>query len=155
MPLCVRFLRTHHGVSLFDRVRGRRTPEVGTEAQCAMLSPLQRVRRPVTGSCTACRVDFVFLRRCRKPRVYRWRLHVCVRSCAVVGWSRSMVSRVSYTLSSTKLTIEFDKLRRRPRRDSHGTCRLSGDVQPLSWPMTTPPVNGVRHGSPRSLPCGC
>ena len=26
----------------------------------------------------------------------------------------------------TKLTIEFDQLRRRPRRDSHGTCRLSG-----------------------------
>ena len=39
-----------------------------------MLRPLQRVRRPVSGSYSACRVDFVFPRRrltllCRKPRV--------------------------------------------------------------------------------------
>ena len=158
MPLCVRFLRTGPRGFLFHRVRGRRTPEVGTGAQCAVLSPLPRARRLVTGSSTACRVDFVFPRRrlthlCRKPRVPRWWLHTCVRSCAsgqhsnsyrslrpnwpfesaklhvvvaVVGWSRSMVARVSFTLSSTKPTIEVDELRRRPRRDSHGSCRLSG-----------------------------
>ena len=113
-------------------------------------------RGAMSSSYTACRVDFVFLRRwlthpCSKPRVYRWRLHVCVRSrvkakqqwlpwfptklatepaelrvvVAVVVWSLSMSARVSFTLSSTKMTIEFDKLRRRPRRDSHGACRLS------------------------------
>ena len=55
----------------------------------------------------------------------------------------------------TKLAIQFDKLRRRPGRDSHGTCRLSGDVHPPSWPVTTPPANGVRHGSPRFLARDC
>ena len=40
VPLCVRFLRTCPRGFLFHRVRGRRTPEVGTWAQCAMLSPL-------------------------------------------------------------------------------------------------------------------
>ena len=53
------------------------------------------------------------------------KVHVVV---AVVGWSRSMAVRGSFTLSST---IECDKLRRRPRRDSHGTCRLSGVHSPL------------------------
>ena len=48
---------------------------LGTGAQCATLSPLQRVRRPATGSYTACRMDFVFPRRrltylCRKPRAF-------------------------------------------------------------------------------------
>ena len=72
MLLCVRFLRTCPRGFLFHRVRGRRTPEVGTGAQCATLSPLQRARRLVACSFTACRVDFVFPRRwlthsCRKP----------------------------------------------------------------------------------------
>ena len=60
---------------------------VETGAQCAMLSPLQRALRLVTGSYSACRVDFIFLRRrlthlCREPRVPSWWLHVCVRSRA-------------------------------------------------------------------------
>ena len=76
---CVRFLRTCPRGFLFHRVRGPRTPEVGTGAQQA--------RRLVSGGYAACRVDFVFPRRrlthlCRKPRVLRWRLHICVRSRA-------------------------------------------------------------------------
>ena len=62
---------------------------------------------------------------------------MCVRSRASVQNSSSDRKQ-----SPAKLAIEFDMLRRRPRRDSHGTCRLSGDVQPPSWPMTTPSANG-------------
>ena len=85
--LCVIFLRTCPHGSLFHRERGRRTPEVGTGEQCAMLSPLQRERCLVAGSHTSSRIDFVFPRKwlthpCRKRRVSRWRLHVCVRSRA-------------------------------------------------------------------------
>ena len=87
VPLCVRFLRTRHGVSLTHRVRGHRTPEVATGVRCATPSPPQRVRRPATGGYTACRIDFVFFRwrlthLSRKPRIPRYRLHICFRSRA-------------------------------------------------------------------------
>ena len=173
VPLCVRFLRTRHGVSRTHRARGRRTPEIGTGAQCAMLHPRPRARRLAAGSQLVCHVDFVLLRRrlthpCRKPRVPRWSLHICVQSRAPGQNSSSYRSvRPNWLLNSPSFTwwspwwvgdgrwqrevrshcplaIEFDKLRRRPRRDSHGTCRLSGahshllgnDDTPCQWSET-------------------
>ena len=66
-------MATSRGVSLTHRVRGHRTPEVGTGAQCAMLHRRPRARRLAAGIYTVCHVDFIFPCRrlthlCRKPR---------------------------------------------------------------------------------------
>ena len=101
-----------------------------------------------------CRVEHVFPRWrlalvCWKPRARENRSGHCRVAPPIVASARG-----SFQLSPTKLAIEFFELRRRPRRDCHATCRLSS-VQPPSGPMTTPPANGARHGSPRSPSRGC
>ena len=57
---------------------------------------------------------------CRQPRAF------LARGCTYAfEAARQDKTAVVTVVSETKLTIEFDKLRRRPRRDSHGSSRLS------------------------------
>ena len=177
MLLFVRFLRTRHGVSRTHQARGRRTPEFGTGAQCAMLHRRPRARRFAAGSQLVCRVDFVLPRRrlthlCRKRRVPRWRLHRCVqRSAPGQNSSSSRSVRPNWLLNSPSLTVDGSarfvhtvtnqtgyRIRQpsstSQTRQSRHLPFVRG-VQSPSWPMTTPPANGVRHGSQRSLPRGC
>ena len=57
----------------------------------------------------------------------------------MAGWSRQCVPSL-----------------RRAVVDRRSRCLpFVGDVQPPSWPMTTPFANGARHGRARSLPGGC
>ena len=81
------FLNTSSWVSLPWSTWTPHTTAFGAGAQCAMLHLRPQARRLAASSYIACRVKFVFPRRrlthlCRKPRVPRWRLHICVRSRA-------------------------------------------------------------------------
>ena len=149
--VCV-FLNTSSWVSLPWSTWTPHTTAFGAGAQCAILDLRPQARRLAAGSFFVCGIEFVFPRRrlthlCRKPRVPRWRLHICVRS------------RASGQNSSCYRSLRPNWLFNSPSSSTSQTrqsrCRLSGDVQPPSWPVTTPPANGVRHGCPPPLTRDC
>ena len=135
------FLPTRHGLPRTRWTRGGHTTAFGRWSQCATLHRRRRVRPLAASSYIVCRVEFVFPRRrlthlCRKPRIPSWRLHICVRSRAPWQNSSSYRSlRPNWLFKSTSLVDV-------PDETSNCTCRLSGGVQPPSWPMTTPAPNG-------------
>ena len=106
VPLCLCVFFEH---VLFHRVRGRRTPEVGTGRNVPWPVHCSEYVVLVIGSYTACRIDFVFPRRrlthlCRKLRAFLaggW-LHICVRSRAS-GQNSSSYRRLrpNWLLNST------------------------------------------------------
>ena len=149
MLLFLRFLRTCPHGSVFHRVRGRRTPEVGTGAHCAMLSTLQRVRRPVTRSYSACRIDFDLPRRrlthlCREPRVFLAGGCMCAFEAARQGKTAviTVVSNQSgHQVRQASRSSRRDGLNCRIRQASSTSQTRQSRLQPFvrglqppSWP---------------------
>ena len=117
----------------------------GTVSPCAMLH--QRPRARPLAACSyrlsrrVCFPRWRLTHLCREARVPHWELHMCVRSRAPGQNNISYRSlRPNGLPNSSSFVDVLDETVTAP-------AVFSVDVQLPSWPMTTSPANGVRHGS--------
>ena len=180
-PAC--FLWTRPRGFLFHRAQARCTPALGTGAQCVMLHLRPRARPLSASRFIVCRVEIVFPRGklthvCVISRAfinggctYAFEAARQGKTAAVTDQTGHWIRQASRCSGGGLFTVDGStefvhtipyqtdywyrqaSSTSQTRQSRH--LPLVGGAQPLSWPMTTPPANGVRHGSPRSLARSC